>query len=217
MNDNNQQNAQGSVTEPTALPPQDSGPVSPVPDPITPNPISHFSSPDGSEVADPSSVPSVPMPPPEPATQAAEPSTAPVLPSSETSIPSPDLSTSNVTSFDNSSPPADQPKIAPSYDQSASKVAPLITDADSDDLLGIKRQALQSLAPLVDELDQTPEEKFKTTMMLIQASDNADLVKDAFAAANQITDEKSRAQALLDVVNEINYFTQPHQDDSEPV
>ena len=45
-------------------------------------------------------------------------------------------------------------------------------------------------------------------MMLIQASDNADLVPEAYEAANQITDEKARAQALLDVVNEINYFTQ---------
>jgi hypothetical protein len=45
-------------------------------------------------------------------------------------------------------------------------------------------------------------------MMLIQATDNPALVKEAYEAANQITDEKTRAQALLDVVNEINYFTQ---------
>jgi hypothetical protein len=50
-------------------------------------------------------------------------------------------------------------------------------------------------------------------MMLIQATDNASLVKEAYAAANQITDEKARAQALLDVVNEINYFTQPKNGD----
>jgi hypothetical protein len=82
--------------------------------------------------------------------------------------------------------------------------------AGSDDLLGLKQQALQSLQPLVNHLDQSPEEKFKTTMMLIQASDNSSLVKQAYEAANQITDEKARAQALLDVVNEINYFT--HKD-----
>ncbi len=80
-------------------------------------------------------------------------------------------------------------------------------DESSNGLLQLKQQALQSLAPLVGHLDQTPEEKFKTTMMLIQASDNQQLVKDAYEAANQITDEKTRAQALLDVVNEINYFT----------
>lgn len=82
------------------------------------------------------------------------------------------------------------------------------TGVHDDELVGIKQQALQSLAPLVNQLEQTPEEKFKTTMMLIQASDNAGLIKDAHDAANAITDEKARAQALLDVVNEINYFTQ---------
>jgi|SRR5581483_7440845 len=79
--------------------------------------------------------------------------------------------------------------------------------AHDDELLGIKQEALNNLAPLVGKLDQTPEEKFKTTMMLMQASDNPALVKEAYDAANQIKDEKARAQALLDVVNEINYFT----------
>ncbi|HUS25834.1 MAG TPA: hypothetical protein VMY99_00605 [Nevskiaceae bacterium] len=78
----------------------------------------------------------------------------------------------------------------------------------SDDLLGIKQQALQQLSPLLGHLDQTPEEKFRTTMMLIQASDNQSLVSEAYEAAQKITDEKVRAQALLDIVNEINYFTQ---------
>ena len=47
-------------------------------------------------------------------------------------------------------------------------------------------------------------------MMMIQASDDQTLLKDAYEAAKGITDEKTRAQALLDVVNEINYFTQQH-------
>jgi hypothetical protein len=80
--------------------------------------------------------------------------------------------------------------------------------ASDGKLLDLKQHALQSLAPLVGHLDQTNEEKFKTTMMLIQASDNSDLIPEAYEAANKIEDEKVRAQALLDVVNEINYFTQ---------
>lgn len=78
----------------------------------------------------------------------------------------------------------------------------------SDDLLDIKQNALQQLTPLLGHLDQSAEERFRTTMMMIQASDNQDLLKDAYEAAQQIEDEKTRAQALLDVVNEINYFTQ---------
>jgi len=83
---------------------------------------------------------------------------------------------------------------------------------DTNTLLDIKQQALQQLSPLVGHLDQSPEEKFRTTMMMIQASDNQDLVKTAYESAQAITDEKARAQALLDIVNEINYFTQ-HQND----
>lgn len=82
------------------------------------------------------------------------------------------------------------------------------TSGVSDDLVSLKQQALQSLSPLLSHLEQTPEEKFKTTMMMIQASDDQSLVKTAYDAAQAITDEKEKAQALLDIVNEINYFTQ---------
>ena len=85
---------------------------------------------------------------------------------------------------------------------------PPVAAPGSDDLLNIKQQALQQLSPLVGHLDQTPEEKFNTTMMMIQASDNQALIKDAYTAAQAIPDEKTRAQALLDIINEINYFTQ---------
>lgn len=74
-------------------------------------------------------------------------------------------------------------------------------------LLELKQQALQQLSPLVGELDQTPEENFHTMMMMIQASDDQSLIEKAYAAAEQITDKKAKAQALLDIVNEINYFT----------
>ena len=84
----------------------------------------------------------------------------------------------------------------------------------SDQLLDIKQQALQQLTPLVDHLEQSPEEKFRTTMMMIQAADNSNLIKAAYDAALQIPDEKVRAQALLDIVNEINYFT--HNNEATP-
>jgi hypothetical protein len=80
--------------------------------------------------------------------------------------------------------------------------------SSSNDLQTIKDQALSQLTPLVKNLDQDPEERFRTIMMMIQVSDNQDLIKDAYAAASSITDENLKAQALLDVVNEINYFSQ---------
>lgn len=107
-------------------------------------------------------------------------------------------------------PPAHLTPIAPPVLPPSTSVPPAPAEplAGNDDLFELKEQALTSLQPLVSHLDQSPEEKFRTTMMLIQATDNPALVKEAYAAANQITDEKARAQALLDVVNEINYFTQ---------
>lgn len=81
-------------------------------------------------------------------------------------------------------------------------------DSLNKDLIDIKKKALSELSPLIGLLDQTPEEKFKTTMMMIQASDDQTLIPEAYASAQAITEEKVKAQALLDIVNEINYFTQ---------
>lgn len=104
-----------------------------------------------------------------------------------------------------SAPALGSPAPTPTDDKPAAAPA---TDGQTDELLNIKQNALKQLSPLVSHLDQSPEEKFRTTMMMIQASDNQALIKDAYEAAQNITDEKARAQALLDIVNEINYFTQ---------
>ncbi len=88
------------------------------------------------------------------------------------------------------------------------KADPAPVNIHADDLLDIKHEALQDLSPLVDKLDLSPEDKFKTIMMLIQASDDQSLIPQAYDLAKNIEDEKIKAQALLDVVNEINYFTQ---------
>ncbi len=85
---------------------------------------------------------------------------------------------------------------------------PADTSEPSGDLADIKQQALSSLSPLVGHLNQSPEEKFHTTMMLLQSTDDQSLIKTAYEAAQAISDDKTRAQALLDIVNEINYFTQ---------
>jgi hypothetical protein len=113
--------------------------------------------------------------------------------------------------------PAITPQFNPHKDDDSTSGAPSVAlpnagdgDTTTDHLIDIKQQALQQLTPLVGHLEQSPEEKFRTTMMMIQASDNQTLIKTAYEAAQAITDEKTRAQALLDIVNEINYFTQ-HQ------
>lgn len=116
--------------------------------------------------------------------------------------------TQDIPADDDSSDEPDVPNVATPANRDESTQ----DDTNSNDLLDIKRHALQDLSPLLGHLDQSPEERFKTTMMMIQASDNQALVADAYEAAKGIEDEKVRAQALLDIVNEINYFTQAKND-----
>lgn len=86
---------------------------------------------------------------------------------------------------------------------------PAPTDAPMvNDLMEIKSKALKELTPLVDHLDQPPLDKFRTLMMTIQAGDDKELIPKAYAAAQKIENNTDRAQALLDVINEINYFSQ---------
>ncbi len=121
------------------------------------------------------------------------------------SVPSDDTGLSNDDTYNGSAnAPTEQPQ------SSVNQPAPDTSlGATGDDLLEIKQHALSQLSPLVSHLDQTPEERFHTLMMMIQASDDQNLIKSAYEAATQISDDKQKAQALLDIVNEINYFTHP--------
>ncbi len=111
--------------------------------------------------------------------------------------------------------PAPEPQANDPFAMTQAAPAPVtqpasdpVVSSDENDLLDIKQKALQDLTPLVKHLEQSPADKFKTTMMMIQASDDKTLLPEAYEAANAIEDSKEKAQALLDVVNEINYFTQ---------
>lgn len=79
--------------------------------------------------------------------------------------------------------------------------------SSSDDLEDIKKDALIELRPLVDKLDISPEEKFDTYLLLIRSTDDKALIAPAHAAAQAITDEARRAQALLDIIKEIDYLS----------
>ena len=73
----------------------------------------------------------------------------------------------------------------------------------------IKQAALNELRPLVDKLDVSPEEKFDTYLLLLRSTDDRDLIAPAHDAAVAITDEARRAQALLDIIKEIDYLSAP--------
>ena len=80
--------------------------------------------------------------------------------------------------------------------------------SNGSDLSALKRDAMRELEGLLDQIEGNPEQVFRTTMMLVQANDNPALLERALQAAKSIHDDKKRAEALLDVVSEINYFSQ---------
>lgn len=84
-------------------------------------------------------------------------------------------------------------------------VAPV---AESDNLDTVKQEALQELRPLVDKLNVSPEEKFDTYLLLLRSTDDKALIEPAHEAAKGIVDEARRAQALLDIIKEIDFLTQ---------
>lgn len=89
-------------------------------------------------------------------------------------------------------------------DANAHITPPASTDGD---LETVKKSALEQLRPLIETLELEPNDKFDKYLMMLRASDDPTLIKPAFEAAQSIATEKERAQALLDVINEINYIT----------
>lgn len=86
---------------------------------------------------------------------------------------------------------------------------PTPTAAADPALDTIKQTALNELRPLVDKLDVSPEEKFDTYLLLLRSTDDKTLIAPAHDAAIAIVDEARRAQALLDIIKEIDYFSNP--------
>lgn len=108
------------------------------------------------------------------------------------------------------------PDVAPSNLQDNTTVsfsAPSATSYagisnSSSALDDIKGQALSELRPLVDKLNLAPEDKFDVLLLMIRSTDDSSLVSEAHAVAKQIQDDARRAQALLDIIKEIDFFDQ---------
>lgn len=102
-------------------------------------------------------------------------------------------------------PAADTP---PAFDATAPTTEPTapVPASANPELESIRQEALNNLRPLVDKLDLPPEEHFDTLLLVIRSTDDQSLVPQAFAAAKAITDETRRAQALLDIIKEIDFF-----------
>ena len=96
--------------------------------------------------------------------------------------------------------------VAPSEETVVTPAFPSIDEGS--DLDSVKQEALQELRPLVDKLNVSPEEKFDTYLLLLRSTDDKALIEPAHEAAKGIVDEARRAQALLDIIKEIDFLTQ---------
>lgn len=81
----------------------------------------------------------------------------------------------------------------------------------SSNLDSIKKDALGELRPLMDKVDLPAEEKFDVYLMLIRSTDDSSLIGPAHTAAQAISDEKRKAEALLDIIKEIDYLSRKDQ------
>ena len=102
-----------------------------------------------------------------------------------------------------------KPAKAKSEPVTPPNVNPLGHNVDSGALGDIRLQVISELRPLVNRLDfLAPADKFDTLLLLIRTIDDSSLIPMAHQTAMAIPDEVKRAQALLDILKEIDFFTQ---------
>jgi hypothetical protein len=129
-----------------------------------------------------------------------------VLPDAPEPVVTPDPAAATPAPVTDAVTPAPE-EVTPPVETPAPEPLPTPTTPASSDLDGIKKNALEELRPLIDKVDLPAEEKFDTYLMLIRSTDDSSLIAPAHAAAQGITDEKRRAEALLDIVKEIDYLS----------
>jgi len=98
---------------------------------------------------------------------------------------------------------------APATEEPVREAQSITVTTPAGNLDGIKKDAITELKPLVEKLSLSPEEKFDIYLLIIRSTDDTSLIAPAHAAANMISDEAKRAQALLDIIKEIDYFSSP--------
>lgn len=80
---------------------------------------------------------------------------------------------------------------------------------DTTHLNQVKKRALEALVGLMPELSSLePQQKFRICIEAIRFTDNEQLIDASLEAGLAIPDPEARANALLEVVTEINYLEQ---------
>ena len=99
--------------------------------------------------------------------------------------------------------------VDPQISQEEPAVAPAaVINEDQNARLSIKKQAIDALVPLLDNLQEAPERKFEMIMTAVRSSDDDNLLRKALDVANLIEDPTAKAEALIDVLNEASFQEQ---------
>lgn len=77
-------------------------------------------------------------------------------------------------------------------------------NVDQDVLIELRDQVISSAMPLVEDQSLPAEKRFSMLMTIIEADPSIDLLRKAFSVAQSIESPVVRADALLDVVDEID-------------
>ena len=71
----------------------------------------------------------------------------------------------------------------------------------------VRKAALQALAPILGEVkNMNPERKFELSMSAMRFTDNKAIAPHVLNAALEITDPESKAEALIELITELNYL-----------
>jgi len=112
------------------------------------------------------------------------------------------------TTQEPAAPVADTTPITlPSFPEVPAAEDTSVSTTGSTSLEDIKSQALNELRPLIDRVDLPAEERFDAYLMLLRSTDDSTLVAPAHSAAQDISDEKRKAEALLEIIKEIDYLS----------
>jgi hypothetical protein len=81
--------------------------------------------------------------------------------------------------------------------------------AQNDQLEDVKKRAMHALTPLIADIkDMDPERKFDICLSAMRYTDNKELANVALNAALEISEDETKAEALVELINEINYLQQ---------
>lgn len=80
----------------------------------------------------------------------------------------------------------------------------IASNGTMNNMSALKQQALQELSPLIDKLDQSPDERYEIAKMIYEETKDKNMLTTVYEAAKNLTDERKKAQAIYDIIKKIN-------------